>query len=88
MTSVAQTELKGFSRTIAELEWLLLVLVLLYYVMPTTDIIDQWGMLLAMAIYAVFVISFRYEWDFLFSLCDNFHGLPLNTLTEVAVHSR
>jgi len=61
MTGVAQTELKGFSRTIAELEWLLLVLVLLYYVIPTTDIIDQWSMLLAMAIYAVFVISFRYS---------------------------
>jgi diguanylate cyclase (GGDEF)-like protein len=61
MTSVAQSELKGFSRTIAELEWLLLVLVLLYYVIPTTDIIDQWSMLLAMAFYAVFVISFRYS---------------------------
>ena len=61
LTNVAQSELKGFSRTIAELEWLLLVLVLLYYVIPTTDIIDQWGMLVAMAIYAVFVISFRYS---------------------------
>ena len=61
MTGVAQSELKGFSRTIAELEWLLLVLVLLYYVIPTTDIIDQWGMLLAMASYTVFVISFRYS---------------------------
>ncbi len=61
MTSIAQSELKGFSRTIAELEWLLLVLVLLYYVIPTTDIIDQWSMLLAMAIYAAFVISFRYS---------------------------
>jgi len=57
----ALSELKGFSRTIAELEWLLLVLVLLYYVTPTTDILDQWNMLLAMAIYAVFVISFRYS---------------------------
>ena len=61
MTSIAQDELKGFSRTVAELEWLLLVLVLLYYVVPTTDIIDQWSMLVAMAIYAVFVIAFRYS---------------------------
>jgi diguanylate cyclase (GGDEF)-like protein len=58
---IAQSELQGFSRTLAELEWLLLVLVLLYFVLPSTAIIDQWGMLLAMALYAAFVISFRYS---------------------------
>jgi len=61
MKNIAQSELQGFSRTLAELEWLLLVLVLLYFVLPSTAIIDQWGMLLAMAIYAAFVISFRYS---------------------------
>lgn len=61
MSNTALSELKGFSRTIAELEWLLLVLVLLYYVTSTIDILGQWNMLLAMAIYAVFVISFRYS---------------------------
>ncbi|HUV22231.1 MAG TPA: GGDEF domain-containing protein [Gammaproteobacteria bacterium] len=62
MTSdIAQSELKGFSRTLAELEWLLLVLVLLYFVLPSTAIIDPWSMLVAMAIYAAFVISFRYS---------------------------
>ncbi len=55
MSDTSHIELKGFTRTIAELEWLLLVLVLLYYVIPTTDIVDQWTMLLAMAVYAVFV---------------------------------
>ena len=59
--NISQSELQGFSRTLAELEWLLLVLVLLYFVLPSTAIIDQWGMLLAMAIYAAFVISFRYS---------------------------
>ncbi|MCG6889300.1 MAG: GGDEF domain-containing protein [Gammaproteobacteria bacterium] len=58
---IAQSELKGFSRTLAELEWLLLVLVLLYFVLPSTVIIDPWSMLVAMAIYAAFVISFRYS---------------------------
>jgi diguanylate cyclase (GGDEF)-like protein len=58
---IAQSELKGFSRTLAELEWLLLVLVLLYFVLPSTVIIDPWSMLLAMAMYATFVISFRYS---------------------------
>jgi len=61
MSDTSHIELKGFTRTIAELEWLLLVLVLLYYVIPTTDIVDQWTMLLAMAVYAVFVIAFRYS---------------------------
>ena len=61
MRDIAQSELQGFSRTLAELEWLLLVLVLLYFVLPSTAIIDQWGMLLAMALYAAFVISFRYS---------------------------
>ena len=61
MQSLIQSELQGFSRTLAELEWLLLVLVLLYFVMPSTFIIDRWGMLLSMAIYVAFVISFRYS---------------------------
>jgi diguanylate cyclase (GGDEF)-like protein len=61
MQSIAQSELQGFSRTLAELEWLLLVLVLLYFVLPSTAILDRWEMLLAMAVYAVFVISFRYS---------------------------
>lgn len=61
MRDTAQSELQGFSRTIAELEWLLLVLVLLYFVMPSTIIMDRWSVVLAMAIYAAFVISFRYS---------------------------
>jgi len=58
---MAQTELRGFSRTLAELEWLLLTLVLLYFVLPTAAIDNQMGMLAAMSVYAVFVISFRYS---------------------------
>jgi diguanylate cyclase (GGDEF)-like protein len=61
MISIAQTELRGFSRTLAELEWLLLALVLLYFVLPSAPIKNQMGMLAAMAVYAVFVISFRYS---------------------------
>jgi diguanylate cyclase (GGDEF)-like protein len=60
-TDIEQSELRGFSRTLAELEWLLLVLVLLYFVLPSAAILDELGMLLAMAIYAAFVISFRYS---------------------------
>ena len=61
MKSTFQSELQGFSRTLAELEWLLLVLVLLYFVLPSTLILDRWSMLLSMAIYVAFVISFRYS---------------------------
>jgi diguanylate cyclase (GGDEF)-like protein len=61
MISITQTELRGFSRTLAELEWLLLALVLLYFVLPSVTIANQMGMLAAMAVYAVFVISFRYS---------------------------
>jgi len=61
MISIAQNELRGFSRTLAELEWLLLALVLLYFVLPSFEIDNQMGMLAAMAVYSVFVISFRYS---------------------------
>lgn len=61
MSNVLQIELKGFSRTIAELEWLLLILVLLYFVVPSAVITDEWGLILAMILFASFVISFRYS---------------------------
>lgn len=58
--SVEQVELKGFSRSVAELEWLLLILVLLYFVAPGTYITDQQPIVLAMVCFAVFVFVFRY----------------------------
>lgn len=61
MTKIIQTELKGFSRTIAELEWLLLILVLLYFVLPSAKVTDQWGLILSMIMFAAFIISFRYS---------------------------
>jgi len=61
MTNVLQIELKGFSRTIAELEWLLLILVLLYFVVPSAVISDEWGLIIGMMLFASFVISFRYS---------------------------
>lgn len=61
MTKFTQVELRGFSRTIAELEWLILILVLLYFVIPSTLIVDKWGLTLAMLVFAAFIISFRYS---------------------------
>lgn len=53
-------ELRGFARTVAEIEWLLLMLVLLYQVVLTPD--EETGAALAMAMFffAAFVLSFRY----------------------------
>ena len=57
---VEQLELKGFSRSLAEIEWLLLILVLLYYVSPTAEITYHYGMVVSMGAFAAFVITFHY----------------------------
>ncbi|MEK6591934.1 MAG: GGDEF domain-containing protein [Pseudomonadota bacterium] len=53
-------ELRGFARTVAEIEWLLLILVLLYQtvVLPATEAATALAM--AMFFFAAFVLSFRY----------------------------
>jgi hypothetical protein len=60
IVSIDQIELRGFARTVAELEWLLLILVLLYFVVPGTQIVNEWNVVIAMTFFAVFIISFRY----------------------------
>lgn len=58
--SIEQEELRGISRTVAEIEWLLLILVLLYQVFegPTAD--DRTAISMGLFFYAAFVLSFRY----------------------------
>lgn len=58
--SIAQEELRGISRTVAEIEWLLLTLVLLYQVFegPAPD--DRVAISMGLFFYAAFVLSFRY----------------------------
>jgi diguanylate cyclase (GGDEF)-like protein len=60
LPSVEQEELRGISRTVAEIEWLLLVLVLVYVLFgrPIPDIEPALSM--ALFFYAAFVMSFRY----------------------------
>jgi diguanylate cyclase (GGDEF)-like protein len=53
-------ELKGFARSLSELQVLLLILVFLYYFVPTQPIINHETLIATMAIYTVFVMSFRY----------------------------
>jgi len=58
--NVEEMELQGFSRSVAELEWLLLILSLLYYVSPGAVVHDSWNLILGMVIFALFTISFHY----------------------------
>lgn len=55
----AQVELKGFNRTLAEIEWLLLVLIVLHLVIAGTER-SLVPVLLTSAAYAGFVLAFRY----------------------------
>jgi diguanylate cyclase (GGDEF)-like protein len=60
MPSIEQEELRGISRTVAEIEWLLLILVLVYLVFgwPLQD--TEPALSMAMFFYAAFVMAFRY----------------------------
>ncbi len=54
-----QVELKGFNRTLAEIEWLLLVLILVYLVIPGTDV-DAFAVSMACVAFGALIIAFRY----------------------------
>ncbi len=58
--NIEQIELKGFSRSLTEIEFLLLILVILYYVVPGTVILHPFLMTVSMLLYAVFVLGFNY----------------------------
>lgn len=53
-------ELRGFIRTVAEIEWLLLILVLLYQVVLGGDAESSAAVLMALFFYAAFIIGFHY----------------------------
>ncbi|MEO8716804.1 MAG: GGDEF domain-containing protein [Burkholderiales bacterium] len=60
LPSIEQEELRGISRTVAEIEWLLLVLVLVYVVFgrPAAEI--EAALSMALFFFAAFIMSFRY----------------------------
>ena len=53
-------ELKRFSRSIAELQWLLLILVILYFFIPIRVITDTDALVVTMIGYSTSVLAFRY----------------------------
>lgn len=59
-TSLEQEELRGVARTVAEIEWLLLLLVLLYLVFGGAEGEDRTSILAALFGYAAFIMIFRY----------------------------
>ena len=58
--SIELEELRGVSRTVAEIEWLLLILVLLYLTFGGPAKEDEVAITAALFFYAAFVMSFRY----------------------------
>ena len=58
--SIEQEELRGLSRTVAEIEWLLLILVLLYQVFGGPAAEDQAAISASLFFFAAFVLGFRY----------------------------
>jgi diguanylate cyclase (GGDEF)-like protein len=58
--ALSAEELRGFTRTIAEIEWLLLILVLLYQVVLTPDEEVANALAMAMFFFAAFVLLFHY----------------------------
>ncbi|MBI3938931.1 MAG: GGDEF domain-containing protein [Betaproteobacteria bacterium] len=53
-------ELKSFARTIAEIEWLLVILVMLYQIVQGEARSDAFGVYLGLIAFSVFVIVFHY----------------------------
>jgi hypothetical protein len=53
-------ELHGFTHSMTELHWLLLILVMLYFHIPTRPIDNPDGLVAVMVSFAGFVLPFRY----------------------------
>ena len=58
--SIEQEELRGISRTVAEIHWLLLILVLLFVIFGMPDKMAEAAVISALFFYAAFVMTFRY----------------------------
>lgn len=58
--SIEQEELRGISRTVAEIHWLLLILVLLNLIFGDADKLSETAVIAASFFYAAFVMAFRY----------------------------
>lgn len=64
-TPFEQEELRSITRSVGEIEWLLLILILLYHVFGGTLEDDKPVIVLAMSLYVVSIMGFRYSTFFL-----------------------
>jgi diguanylate cyclase (GGDEF)-like protein len=64
-TSFEQEELRSITRSVGEIEWLLLILILLYHVFGGTAEEDKPVIILAMTLYVASIMGFRYSTFFL-----------------------
>lgn len=64
-TSFEQEELRGITRSVGEIEWLLLIVVLLYHVFGGTAPDDKTEVIFAMVLYVIFIMGFRYATFFM-----------------------
>jgi diguanylate cyclase (GGDEF)-like protein len=53
-------ELRGFARTVAEIEWLLLILVMLYQLVLAPETEERMALAMAMFLFAAFILAFHY----------------------------
>jgi diguanylate cyclase (GGDEF)-like protein len=58
--SIEQEELRGIARTVAEIHWLLLILVLLYVIFGGAEKVVETAVVAALLVYAAIVMAFRY----------------------------
>jgi diguanylate cyclase (GGDEF)-like protein len=58
--NIEQEELRGISRTVAEIHWLLIILVLLFVIYGNADKESEAAMAAALFFYTAFVMAFRY----------------------------
>lgn len=57
---LSEEELRGFSRTVAEIEWLLLILVMVHQLVLVPDSDSRVAVAMALFLFAAFVLTFHY----------------------------
>ena len=76
---IEQAQLRGFARSIAEVEWLLLILVVLYLFVANPSLTRNIGVLGVLLGFAGFVLLFRYARPFAPRYCRCSSSLATTT---------
>lgn len=60
MIDPVRDQLHGFARSLAEIEWLILILVLIYLLVPGSQVADRDVLVMSMVLFTAFVVVFHY----------------------------